>query len=204
MARCASAIGRSENSRAATPGPTVVIVSVQRNDSFPRAPPPPPTPWLDHRFNAARWPSRYVIPRRTDPTHPTPSWHPADRLPQWKSFDFFDVSQVALPDEDTHQLFESNEISSVCAGSDSLFVGSNDGSVSIIGKSWKVVSTFQAHDSGRITHMRQVEGTSVLVTIAVSTRVRAANTVSLAVLTASAGGPEQRAGAQGLGLGQAG
>ncbi|KND87672.1 Vacuolar protein sorting-associated protein 11, partial [Tolypocladium ophioglossoides CBS 100239] len=84
----------------------------------------------------------------------------------WKSFDFFDVSQVALPDEDTNQLFESNEISSVCAGSDSLFVGSNDGSVSIIGKSWKVVSTFQAHEAGRITHMRQVEGTSVLVTIA--------------------------------------
>ncbi|GJN74028.1 hypothetical protein PLICBS_008112 [Purpureocillium lilacinum] len=84
----------------------------------------------------------------------------------WKSFDFFDVAPVSFADDDARQLFDSNEISSVCAGSDSLFVGSNDGSVSIIGKSWKVVRRFQAHESGRVTHMRQVEGTSVLVTVA--------------------------------------
>ncbi|KAF4505878.1 hypothetical protein G6O67_007781 [Ophiocordyceps sinensis] len=84
----------------------------------------------------------------------------------WKSFDFFDVSPVALADDDARQLFESNDISSVCEGSDSLFVGSNDGSVSIIGKSWKVLRKFQAHHVGRIAHMRQVEGTSVLVTVA--------------------------------------
>ncbi|PHH68664.1 hypothetical protein CDD80_7363 [Ophiocordyceps camponoti-rufipedis] len=84
----------------------------------------------------------------------------------WKSFDFFDVSNVALADDDVRQLFESSDISSVCAGSDSLFVGSNDGSVSIIGKSWKVIRKFQAHDVGRIAHMRQVEGTSILVTVA--------------------------------------
>jgi vacuolar protein sorting-associated protein 11 len=76
---------------------------------------------------------------------------------------------VPLPEEDTKQLFESNDISSVCAGSDSLFLGSLDGSVSIVGKSWKVVRSFQAHDAGAITHMRQVEGTSLLVTVAVST-----------------------------------
>ncbi|PHH89589.1 hypothetical protein CDD83_5702 [Cordyceps sp. RAO-2017] len=84
----------------------------------------------------------------------------------WKSFDFFDVSNVALADDDTRQLFEGNEIASVCAGSDSLFVGSNDGFVSIIGKAWKVLRRFQAHDAGRITHMRQLEGTSILVTVA--------------------------------------
>ncbi|KJZ73091.1 hypothetical protein HIM_07475 [Hirsutella minnesotensis 3608] len=84
----------------------------------------------------------------------------------WKSFDFFDVSHVTLADDDTRQLFESNDISSVCAGSDSLFVGLNDGSVGIIGKNWKVVRKFHAHDAGRITHMRQVEGTSILVTVA--------------------------------------
>ncbi|PFH62494.1 hypothetical protein XA68_13396 [Ophiocordyceps unilateralis] len=84
----------------------------------------------------------------------------------WKSFDFFDISIVALADDDARQLFESSDISSVCAGSDSLFVGSNDGAVSIIGKTWKVVRKFQAHDVGRIAHMRQVEGTSILVTVA--------------------------------------
>lgn len=75
---------------------------------------------------------------------------------------------MTLPDEETRQLFENNEISSVCAGSDSLFLGSGDGFVSIIGKSWKAVKKFQAHEAGRITHMRQVEGTSLLVTVAVS------------------------------------
>lgn len=84
----------------------------------------------------------------------------------WKSFDFFEVSQVSLPDADTRHLFEGNEISSICAGSDSLFIGGNDGTVSIIGKSWKIVSKFQAHEAGRVTHMRQVEGTSLLVTVA--------------------------------------
>lgn len=86
---------------------------------------------------------------------------------QWKSFDFFDVSQVALPDDETRQLFEGNEIASICEGSDSLFLGSSDGYVSIIGKGWKVIRKFQAHEA-RITHMRQVEGTSLLVTVAVS------------------------------------
>ncbi|KAH7133056.1 hypothetical protein B0J13DRAFT_92789 [Dactylonectria estremocensis] len=84
----------------------------------------------------------------------------------WKSFDFFDVAQIPLPADETQQLFEGNEISSVCTGSDSLFVGSHDGWVSIIGAAWNVVRRFQAHEIGSITHMRQVEGTSVLVTVA--------------------------------------
>lgn len=70
-------------------------------------------------------------------------------------------------DDETRIFFESNEISSVCSGSDSLFLGSYDGYVRIVGPSWKVVRSFQAHDTGSITHMRQVEGTSLLVTVAV-------------------------------------
>ncbi|TLD34113.1 hypothetical protein PspLS_00951 [Pyricularia sp. CBS 133598] len=92
----------------------------------------------------------------------------------WKSFDFFDVQQVQVRDDETRAFFESNEISSVCSGSDSLFLGSNDGHVRIVGPSWKIVRSFRAYgdddDGGparqRITHMRQVEGTSLLVTIA--------------------------------------
>lgn len=38
--------------------------------------------------------------------------------------------------------------------------------MSIIGKSWSVVRKFLAHETGRVTHMRQVEGTSLLVTVA--------------------------------------
>jgi hypothetical protein len=85
----------------------------------------------------------------------------------WKSFDFFDVAQITLAEDGTRQLFEGNEISSVCAGSDSLFLGSFDGYVSIINKSWKVVKRFQAYEAGSITHMRQVEQTSLLLTVAV-------------------------------------
>ncbi|KAK3182651.1 Vacuolar protein sorting-associated protein 11 [Lecanicillium sp. MT-2017a] len=84
----------------------------------------------------------------------------------WKSFDFFDVKQVELPDEGVHHLFESNDVSSVCAGSESLFLGGSDGSVSVVGKNWKIVNKFQAHDTGRVTNMRQIEGTSILVTVA--------------------------------------
>jgi hypothetical protein len=39
--------------------------------------------------------------------------------------------------------------------------------VRIVAASWKVVRTFQAYETGTITHMRQVEGTSLLVTVAV-------------------------------------
>ncbi|TQN70843.1 Vacuolar protein sorting-associated protein 11-like protein, partial [Colletotrichum shisoi] len=85
---------------------------------------------------------------------------------QWKAFDFFDVSQVRLADDETRLFFESNEIASVCSGSDSLFLGSYDGYVRIVGSSWKVVKSFQAHEVGTITHMRQIEGTSLLVTVA--------------------------------------
>jgi hypothetical protein len=86
---------------------------------------------------------------------------------QWKTFDFFEVSQVTAPDEDSKSFFENNEISCVCSGSENLFVGSFDGTVRILSSAFKVLRTFQAHESGSITHMKQVEGTSLLVTIAV-------------------------------------
>lgn len=85
---------------------------------------------------------------------------------QWKSFDFFDVSQVKLSDDDeTRASFEPNEIASVCSGSDNLFIGSTDGHVRILGPSWKIVRSFPAHQDARVSHMRQVEGTALLVTV---------------------------------------
>ena len=85
---------------------------------------------------------------------------------QWKTFDFFEVNQVKPPDETT-AFFESNEIRCVCSGSENLFLGGYDGTVRILSSAFKVVRSFQAHDTGAITHMKQVEGTSLLVTIAV-------------------------------------
>jgi vacuolar protein sorting-associated protein 11 len=86
---------------------------------------------------------------------------------QWKTFDFFEVSQVNAADDDSKSFFENNEISCVCSGSENLFLGSYDGVVRILSPSFKILRTFQAHDTGSITHMKQVEGTSLLVTISV-------------------------------------
>ncbi|KAM7219216.1 vacuolar protein sorting-associated protein 11 [Rhypophila decipiens] len=84
----------------------------------------------------------------------------------WRSFDFFEATPIKITDDDTRAFFESNSISSVCSGSESLFLGSYDGLVRIVGPSWKVVRSFRAYETGPITHMRQVEGTSLLVTVA--------------------------------------
>ncbi|KAH7346380.1 vacuolar protein sorting protein-like protein [Rhexocercosporidium sp. MPI-PUGE-AT-0058] len=86
-------------------------------------------------------------------------------LTSWKTFDFFEVSQVNPTDDESRAFFDNNEISCVCSGSESLFLGSHDGVVRILSPSFKILRTFQAHDTGSITHMKQVEGTSLLVTI---------------------------------------
>lgn len=54
----------------------------------------------------------------------------------------------------------------MCSGSENLFLGSNDGYVRIFSQAFKIVRTFKAHDTGSITHMKQVDGTALLVTIA--------------------------------------
>ncbi|KAI9803396.1 MAG: hypothetical protein M1833_000915 [Piccolia ochrophora] len=87
-------------------------------------------------------------------------------LTSWKTFNFFEVSPVKPPDDgDSATVFESNDISCVRSGSDNLFLGTSEGRVRILSQSFKVVRSFHAHDTGAITHMKQIEGTSMLVTI---------------------------------------
>ncbi|KAF2202698.1 vacuolar protein sorting-associated protein 11 [Delitschia confertaspora ATCC 74209] len=81
-------------------------------------------------------------------------------------FKFFNVSQVKLPDDESSFLSEAGNITSTTSGSESVFFGSADGVVRILSQSFKVVRSFKAHDVGAITHMKQVQGTSLLVTIA--------------------------------------
>lgn len=52
------------------------------------------------------------------------------------------------------------------SGSESIFFGSSDGVVRIVSQAFKVVRSFKAHDTGSITHMKQIQGTPLLVTIA--------------------------------------
>ncbi|KAH8816330.1 vacuolar protein sorting protein-like protein [Xylogone sp. PMI_703] len=87
-------------------------------------------------------------------------------LTSWRTFDFFEVSEVRPPDDETKSFLENNEISCVCSGSENLFLGSYDGYVRILSPSFKILRTFQAHETGSIRHMKQVEGTSLLVTLA--------------------------------------
>ncbi|KAL4990113.1 hypothetical protein BDW68DRAFT_155080 [Aspergillus falconensis] len=85
-------------------------------------------------------------------------------LTSWKAFNFFDVSPVKLPG-DSSSLFDS-ETSCLCTGSANLFLGTTDGFVHTFTSSFKVVQSFKASDNGSITHIKQLEGTSLLVTIA--------------------------------------
>ncbi|KAL2870679.1 tethering complex subunit PEP5 [Aspergillus lucknowensis] len=85
-------------------------------------------------------------------------------LTSWKAFNFFDVSQVKLP-EDSLTIFNS-ETSCLCSGSANLFLGTTDGFVHTVSSSFKVVQSFKASDNGSITHIKQLEGTSLLVTLA--------------------------------------
>ncbi|PGG98747.1 hypothetical protein AJ79_08767 [Helicocarpus griseus UAMH5409] len=84
-------------------------------------------------------------------------------LTSWKTFNFFDVSPVQFPDGD-RSIFDT-DISTLCNGSQNLFLGTNDGLVHILSQSFKVLRSFKAHDTGSITHMRQVDSTALLVTI---------------------------------------
>ncbi|KAJ5785354.1 uncharacterized protein N7503_010566 [Penicillium pulvis] len=85
-------------------------------------------------------------------------------LTSWKAFNFIDVSPVRLPEESS-ALFGS-DLSSLCTGSANLFLGTADGFVHILSSSFRIVRSFKAHDAGSINHMKQINGTSLLVTVA--------------------------------------
>ncbi|PWY68462.1 vacuolar protein sorting protein [Aspergillus heteromorphus CBS 117.55] len=85
-------------------------------------------------------------------------------LTSWKAFNFFDVSSVKLSEESS-SVFNS-DILSLCTGSANVFLGSNDGFVHIISSNFKLVRSFKASDTGSIAHIKHIEGTSLLVTIA--------------------------------------
>ena len=57
-------------------------------------------------------------------------------------------------------------MTSLTCGSESLFLGTQDGKVHILSSTFKLIRTFVAYEAGTpITHMKQVDGTALLVTI---------------------------------------
>ncbi|TPX23182.1 hypothetical protein DIZ76_012508 [Coccidioides immitis] len=85
-------------------------------------------------------------------------------LTSWKTFNFFEVSEVQVPDGDGPSVL-GTDISCICTGSDNLFLGTTDGFVHILSNTFKVFRSFKAYDTGSITHMKQVASTSYLVTL---------------------------------------
>ena len=63
-------------------------------------------------------------------------------------------------------MLQSNDVSCIYAGSDNLFIGSNDGFVRSLSSAFRVVQSFRAYSNGAITHLKQVTGAALLVTIA--------------------------------------
>ncbi|KAI5852990.1 hypothetical protein DFP73DRAFT_25898 [Morchella snyderi] len=95
-------------------------------------------------------------------------------LTSWKSFNFFTVTPVKAPDEvdktPSRPLFEGTDITAIASGSDSIFIGTSTGHVHVCNSTFKIVRSFHTHEndydhSGSIRHIKQVEGTSLLVTV---------------------------------------
>jgi len=104
-------------------------------------------------------------------------------LTSWKAFPFFTVSQIPVPaDDDGSYVFDvfvlspiwwppsddgQNEVTSLTTGSESIFLGTSQGSVRILSRSFKVVRSFPVADrpGASVTHVKQIPGTAYLVTI---------------------------------------
>ncbi|KAF8477095.1 hypothetical protein BDZ91DRAFT_708666 [Kalaharituber pfeilii] len=85
-------------------------------------------------------------------------------LASWKSFPFFNVTRVS-PHDDNPKIFEG-DIRSLASSNTNLFLGTGDGQVQILSASFKLIRTFPAYSqSSAVSHLQQVDGTSLLVTI---------------------------------------
>ncbi|RPB23097.1 hypothetical protein L211DRAFT_857828 [Terfezia boudieri ATCC MYA-4762] len=85
-------------------------------------------------------------------------------LASWKSFPFFNVTRVN-PHDENPKIFEG-DIRSIASSFLNLFLGTGDGHVQILSSSFKLVRTLAAYlQHSAVSHLQQVEGTSLLVTI---------------------------------------
>ncbi|KAI9732100.1 MAG: hypothetical protein M1834_004196 [Cirrosporium novae-zelandiae] len=85
-------------------------------------------------------------------------------MSQWKSFNFFDLSPIK-PAEESQSLFENNELTNICAGPENLFLGGSDGIVHILSPAFQALRSFKTGEQAPITHLKQIEDTSFLITI---------------------------------------
>ncbi|KKY27486.1 putative vacuolar protein sorting protein [Phaeomoniella chlamydospora] len=92
-------------------------------------------------------------------------------LPAWKTFPFFNVEEVSLPatgneDGEDGSSILNNDVTALTTGSDTLFLGTAEGTIRILSSSFKEIRSFNAYDSASIRLLRQIESTSLLVSVA--------------------------------------
>ncbi|KAK5132316.1 hypothetical protein LTR08_009224 [Meristemomyces frigidus] len=86
-------------------------------------------------------------------------------LTSWKAFRFFDVSLVRLPGGDGSVALDQGSASCIVAGTTNLIVGTPDGFVHLLDQTFKSARAWKAHETGSITHIKQVPDTSYLITL---------------------------------------
>jgi hypothetical protein len=72
---------------------------------------------------------------------------------------------ITSPKRTSSSPSKQSDLSSLCTGSANLFLGTTDGFVHIVTQGFRVARSFKAHDTGSITHMKQIDGTFLLVTV---------------------------------------
>ncbi|KAK5121727.1 hypothetical protein LTR85_004602 [Meristemomyces frigidus] len=86
-------------------------------------------------------------------------------LTSWKAFRFFDVSHVRLPDGDGSVSLSQGNASCVVAGTNNIIVGTPDGIVHLLDQTFKPTRSWRAHQTGSVTHVKQIPETSYLVSL---------------------------------------
>ncbi|QIW99691.1 hypothetical protein AMS68_005209 [Peltaster fructicola] len=87
-------------------------------------------------------------------------------LVSWKSFQFFEASQVRLPEDDGSLALDQGNVSAISAGSSTIFVGTPDGHIHSLDQTFKAAKSWRAHDAGSVVVIRQVAASSHLISIA--------------------------------------
>lgn len=60
---------------------------------------------------------------------------------------------------------QSGEVTSTCPSPEYLFLGTSNGTVNYVNRSFKIVRSFRACDEGTIVRMKHVEDTTFLLTV---------------------------------------
>ncbi|KAL1924471.1 uncharacterized protein VTP21DRAFT_4125 [Calcarisporiella thermophila] len=87
-------------------------------------------------------------------------------LSQWRQFNFFDTELVTdgFDTPESFPVFQKADITATTSGRGHIIVSDSSGCIHIIDRTFSVLS-FQAFDGGRVTHLKQMKQSNILVAI---------------------------------------